>query len=964
MANEEQRNNLWNYLGFSSDLGIGGSRSNYTLTSEHTVGTGLPTLQGTQQQNVIERHYNNHQPHYPTSQQNSSDSDASGEFDDSLYDQESRNLRENRIKNDFGGAISPAYINDTLNQRTKRDKQGSNPKVNSNGHSLRCAYCAGDYDLNFKTNKPETMITCGQCQSSAHPTCLHFTPTLTQNTLSYNWSCVDCKGCEVCKNKGNEDDIIFCDLCDRGWHMHCLNPPMNEPPAGDFACPICLHAGKTLSMQQPAQALPQQQQQHQQPHAYSQHQQHQPYPNAIQANSGANIPLHSPLTSYDFHPPPPLIGNLPTPQQSATILNASKAMLMGRPAPPLFPNFSPIVPAAPKQSKGRGRPRKILPNGPLGVPMTLEEREREKAMIREEKAKAREERARLKELERERDKDKPKNPVGRPPGPRASLSAPKRVSTFIVIDSDEDKMLEDRVQNEQQQGVNQSDDRQQQSVEMHQGEQPMEGVETAPAAGVNTSALPINKSENQEKKVPQGQAQAEPEENDNDDLFGGVLDPYEAQVTYSTPQKDDKERFEIARQKADMKLQIKPKKQQQFLSANPSTPQAEEHKSKSPPIKFLRFGNYEIQTWYAAPYPEEYTNLPSGRMFICEWCLSYRKSEFQMSRHTLKCKYRYPPGDEIYRNENVSIFEVDGRKNRIYCQNLCLLAKMFLDHKTLYYDVEPFLFYIITEHTANGEEFVGYFSKEKRSGMGYNLSCIMTLPIRQRKGWGMFAIDFSYLLSRKEGKIGTPERPLSKLGFLSYKRYWTTAIYKALLSTEQPHTLGQLSELTGMTIPDVTFTLRQNHLIHSVIVGDEKDYVNENNTYRTRTNKPHLEEHPERANNDDPTSVPVPAPNTYKITYNKNTLEAYLAKDAAKDYVRLAQDKLRWQPFITHQSQLPQSTTNEKTEEDKENKSIAKDVNMIENDQGSDKQDEKLHENDEQNAGIIKNNNQDTQVAV
>jgi hypothetical protein len=26
-----------------------------------------------------------------------------------------------------------------------------------------------------------------------------------------------------------------------------------------------------------------------------------------------------------------------------------------------------------------------------------------------------------------------------------------------------------------------------------------------------------------------------------------------------------------------------------------------------------------------------------------------------------------------------------------------LLAKLFLDHKTLYYDVEPFLFYIITE---------------------------------------------------------------------------------------------------------------------------------------------------------------------------------------------------------------------------------------------------------------------------
>jgi hypothetical protein len=36
---------------------------------------------------------------------------------------------------------------------------------------------------------------------------------------------------------------------------------------------------------------------------------------------------------------------------------------------------------------------------------------------------------------------------------------------------------------------------------------------------------------------------------------------------------------------------------------------------------------------------------------------------------------------------------------------------MFLDHKTLYYDVEPFLFYIMTEVDEDGCHFVGYFSK-------------------------------------------------------------------------------------------------------------------------------------------------------------------------------------------------------------------------------------------------------------
>lgn len=68
---------------------------------------------------------------------------------------------------------------------------------------------------------------------------------------------------------------------------------------------------------------------------------------------------------------------------------------------------------------------------------------------------------------------------------------------------------------------------------------------------------------------------------------------------------------------------------------------------------------------------------------------------------------------------------------------------MFLDHKSLFYDVEPFLFYVMTEIDDIGAHFVGYFSKEKCSPKQYNVSCIMTLPVRQRQGWGNFLIDFS-----------------------------------------------------------------------------------------------------------------------------------------------------------------------------------------------------------------------------
>lgn len=60
--------------------------------------------------------------------------------------------------------------------------------------------------------------------------------------------------------------------------------------------------------------------------------------------------------------------------------------------------------------------------------------------------------------------------------------------------------------------------------------------------------------------------------------------------------------------------------------------------------------------------------------------------------------------------------QVDGNVSTIYCQNLCLLAKLFLDHKTLYYDVEPFLFYVLTQNDSKGCHLVGYFSKVESSG--------------------------------------------------------------------------------------------------------------------------------------------------------------------------------------------------------------------------------------------------------
>lgn len=238
-------------------------------------------------------------------------------------------------------------------------------------------------------------------------------------------------------------------------------------------------------------------------------------------------------------------------------------------------------------------------------------------------------------------------------------------------------------------------------------------------------------------------------------------------------------------------------------------------------IPYITLGKFEIETWYYSPYPDEYSG--EDMMCVCEYCLKYVRRHRTLVNHSFKCSNKRPPGLQIYTEKDISMFEIDGKEHKIYCQNLCLLSKLFLDHKTLYYDVDPFLFYVLCEVDDRGaHHIVGYFSKEKNSQENYNLACILTFPPYQRKGYGKFLMSVSYELTKREGGTGSPEKPLSDLGKISYRSYWAYIILR-MLEDSYNHTplfpsfeklsILDISRTTGIKNEDITSTLHSLNMI-------------------------------------------------------------------------------------------------------------------------------------------------------
>lgn len=102
----------------------------------------------------------------------------------------------------------------------------------------KCSQCNQTESAN-KYGKAEKFLECKDCDYKAHPSCMRYPPQLVYRCRQSPWQCVFCKDCCKCEGSGQVESILLCDLCDKGYHMECHDPPLRSKPPGSWVCSDC-----------------------------------------------------------------------------------------------------------------------------------------------------------------------------------------------------------------------------------------------------------------------------------------------------------------------------------------------------------------------------------------------------------------------------------------------------------------------------------------------------------------------------------------------------------------------------------------------------------------------------------------------------------------------------------------------------------------------------------------------------
>jgi hypothetical protein len=118
-----------------------------------------------------------------------------------------------------------------------------------------CVRCHQDCCCSCGTSsESQSFLYCCDCGEAVHFFCAGIDEVQFKRMdeqARHGWRCVNCKVCEICLVSYPTDaqTLLFCEQCDRSFHISCLHPTIPSLPDFAFVCGLCLKCEQCDSLQ-------------------------------------------------------------------------------------------------------------------------------------------------------------------------------------------------------------------------------------------------------------------------------------------------------------------------------------------------------------------------------------------------------------------------------------------------------------------------------------------------------------------------------------------------------------------------------------------------------------------------------------------------------------------------------------------------------------------------------------------
>lgn len=444
----------------------------------------------------------------------------------------------------------------------------------------KCGICKSGPD----SSKGEFII-CSKCDLAAHSSCINCDEEIISRIKqSVEWYCPMCKQCAICNSSTSSEDLITCIKCDNGFHKSCLKVAA-DTALSQFTCRSCAPKPKSK--------------------------------------------LSSKLAAAERSPKPE------------------------KPRPSTFCNLGKFKPKTAAQRKAEMLTKKAEKQRERRAQLALKRQKQQakRKLENERKAKRAFDSADSDEksdAESDMNSDfvRSRSLKGLHDGLSKFFTPGNRRKSRNSFTLSDDLTFLPKVESEVKISRKKVE---KPKTPLPRRSRSQATVRSAPARPVRTPAASTPKAPILQVSPPIRTAPTSPTERDKE-LFREAQEIAERQFvkTILTPLKQQTLFVEVRDNKSQQKDKQKDKSKDKTKEKKDNDKSKEREKEKEKekeekkdssassiaPLRCpaaIEFGEFELDTWYSSPYPQEYARL--HKLFICEFCLKYMKSKSVLQRH-------------------------------------------------------------------------------------------------------------------------------------------------------------------------------------------------------------------------------------------------------------------------------------------------------------------------------------------